>query len=156
MIRRDMDEVLSINDEAYDRHWDEADFLAVLGQRNCIAMVVDDGERILGFMLYELHPHHLSLLRMAVRPSLHGCGIGSLMIERLTCKLSQERRESIWIEVGERDLEAQLFLRGRGFRHCQTFHPEHGDDVYLMKYRLGSRIRPEDSGWALQAFGGMA
>lgn len=157
MIRRDMPEVLAIDDEAYDRPWCEDDFLGCLKTTNGIGMVADDGNRIVGFMVYELHKTRLSILRFAVRPSMTRQGIGTRMMGKLVTKLSQQRRSELWFEVGERCLDGQLFLRAMGFRHAQTFHRDGADDVYLMKFRHGQdAIRAEDAGWVAQAFGGVA
>jgi ribosomal-protein-alanine N-acetyltransferase len=55
MIRRDMPEVLAIEHASFEYPWCEEEFLRVLRQRNCIGMVAEQGERIVGFMVYELH-----------------------------------------------------------------------------------------------------
>lgn len=40
MIRRDMPEVLHIEESGYAYPWGEEDFLTILRQRNCIGMVI--------------------------------------------------------------------------------------------------------------------
>src|SRR4051794_39786908 len=59
MIRRDMPEVLAIEHASFDFPWGEEEFLRVLRQRNCIGMVAEHGERVVGFMIYELHKSKL-------------------------------------------------------------------------------------------------
>ena len=49
MIRRDMPEVLAIEHASFEFPWCEEEFLRVLRQRNCIGMVAEYGERVVGF-----------------------------------------------------------------------------------------------------------
>src|SRR5690348_3144654 len=55
MIRRDMPEVLQTEQHSFEFPWTEEDFLRCLRQRNCIGMVAEQGEKVVGFMIYELH-----------------------------------------------------------------------------------------------------
>ncbi len=66
MIRRDMAEVLEIESEGFEFPWREEDFIRCLRQRNCIGMVAEHAERVVGFMIYELHKTRLHLLNFAV------------------------------------------------------------------------------------------
>ena len=54
MIRRDMPEVLQAEQQSFEYAWTEDDFLRCLRQRNCIGMVAEHQDRIVGFMIYEL------------------------------------------------------------------------------------------------------
>ncbi len=55
MIRRDMADVLEMESLCYAVPWTEEDFIRCLRQRNCIGMVAEVGEKVVGFMVYELH-----------------------------------------------------------------------------------------------------
>src|SRR3954469_10610522 len=66
MIRRDMPEVLAIEQQSFPFPWCEEEFLRVLRQRNCIGMVAEYGERVVGFMIYELHKNRLHVLNFSV------------------------------------------------------------------------------------------
>src|SRR5271168_1726673 len=68
MIRRDMPEVLAIEHASFEFPWCEEEFLRVLRQRNCIGMVAEYGERVVGFMIYELHKNKLHVLDFATHP----------------------------------------------------------------------------------------
>ena len=70
MIRRDMPEVLQTEQESFEYSWTEEDFLRCLRQRNCIGMVAEQGEKVVGFMIYELHKNKLHILNFAVHPEL--------------------------------------------------------------------------------------
>ena len=66
MIRRDMPEVLDIEAQGFEFPWSEEDFIRCHRQRNCIGMVAEFDERVVGFMIYELHKNRLHILNFAV------------------------------------------------------------------------------------------
>ena len=68
MIRRDLPTVLEIEESNFEFPWTEDDFLRCLRQRNCIGMVVELDDEIVGFMIYELHTNRLHILNFAVAP----------------------------------------------------------------------------------------
>ena len=61
MIRRDMPEVLDIESESFEFPWSEDDFIRCLRQRNCIGMVAELDDQVVGFMIYELHKTRLHI-----------------------------------------------------------------------------------------------
>ena len=123
MIRRDMPEVLQIEEDSYDHPWSEEDFLRCLRQRNCIGMVAESGERVIGFMIYELHKTRLHILNFAVAADVRRRAIGRQMIEKLIGKKielepleldepqrlpyrERARRDDDESDVGDRDIRA--------------------------------------------------
>ena len=139
MIRRDMPEVLQAEQASFDYSWSEEDFLRCLRQRNCIGMVAECGEKVVGFMIYELHKTKLHILNFAVHPSYRRHGVGAQMVAKLVSKLSSHRRTRITLEVRETNLAAQLFFRAQAFRAVRVlrgFYEDSGEDAFLMQYRL--------------------
>src|SRR5262245_27950918 len=138
MIRRDMPEVLAIESDSFEFPWCENDFLRCLRQRNCIGMVAERDNKVVGFMIYELHKSRLHILNFAVSSQDRRTGIGSQMISKLVGKLSTERRNRILLEVRETNLAAQLFFRSSGFRAVSVlrqFYEDTPEDAYLMQFR---------------------
>ncbi len=138
MIRRDMAEVLDIETEGFEFPWSEEDFIRCLRQRNCIGMVAEQNERVVAFMIYELHKTRLHLLNFAVAANDRRHGVGLQMMEKLMGKLSPQRRTRIVLEVRETNLAAQVFFRGLGFRAVSVlrdFYDDTTEDAYLMQYR---------------------
>jgi ribosomal-protein-alanine N-acetyltransferase len=139
MIRRDMPEVLQTEQESFEFAWTEEDFLRCLRQRNCIGMVAEQGEKVVGFMIYELHKSKLHILNFAVHPTCRRADVGMQMVTKLISKLSSHRRTRITLEVRERNLAAQLFFRSQGFRAVRvlrSYYDDSGEDAFLMQYRL--------------------
>ena len=123
-------------------------------------MVAEQDERVLGFMIYELHKTRLHVLNFAVAKSMRRRGIGTQMVEKLAAKLSPQRRTRILLEVRETNLAAQLFFRRQGYRAVSVlrdFYEDTTEDAYMMQYRYqparrksssrptGSRSSPADA-----------
>lgn len=137
MIRRDMEQVLGIERRSFEFPWSENDFLQCLRKRNCIGMVAERGDAIIGFMIYELHKTRLHILNFAVDPMCRRGGVGAQMSEKLIGKLSSGRRTRISLEVRETNLAAQLFFRTVGFRATSVlrdFYDDSTEDAYLMQF----------------------
>ncbi len=136
MIRRDMPEILGIEQQSFEFPWSEEDFVRCLRQRNCIGMVAENGDRIVGFMIYELHKSRLHILNFAVHADFRRQGVGRQMASKLASKLSYQRRTRILLEVRETNLSAQLFFRSTGFRAVSVlrdFYEDTIEDAYLME-----------------------
>lgn len=137
MIRRDMCEVMEIERQAFEFPWFEEEFVRCLRQRNCIGMVAEARERIVGFMIYELHKTRLHILNFAVADGERRRGVGRQLMEKLIGKLSAQRRTRISLEVRESNLAAQVFFRAVGFKATSVLHGFYDDsseDAYLMQY----------------------
>jgi ribosomal-protein-alanine N-acetyltransferase len=142
MIRRDMPEVLAIEAASFEFPWLEEDFIRCLRQRNCIGMVAEHDDRVVGFMIYELNKNRIQVLNFAASPDYRRRGVGSQMMAKLVGKLSAQRRNRIALEVRETNLPAQLFFRECGFRAVSVlrgFYEDTPEDAYLMQFRY----RPE-------------
>ncbi len=161
MIRRDFPRVLAIENECFERPWTEDEFIRCLRQRYCIGMVACNTntdlkflpESVTGFMIYELHPNRLELLKFAVGLKDRGEGVGRAMVEKLVSKLSIQKRTRIQIHIRESNLPAQLFFRSMGFRctkQRKNYFDDTGEDAYKFVYRVkslagavvGAELRP--------------
>lgn len=137
MIRRDMPEVLEIENESFEFPWGEEDFIRCLQQRNCIGMVAEYDDQVIGFMIYELHKTRLHILNFAVSGPFRRHGVGAQMVAKLASKLSHQRRTRIALEVRETNLAAQLFFRANGFRAVSVlrdFYEDTTEDAYIMQF----------------------
>lgn len=142
MIRADMPEVLAIENGSFEFPWSEEDFVRCLRQRNCIGLVAEcmTTERILGFVVYELHRNRLHIINLAVAAGLRKQQVGRQIMDKLKAKLSPVRRNRIMAEVRESNLSAQLFFKAEGFRAISVlrdFYDEQDttEDAYLFQFR---------------------
>lgn len=140
LIRRDMPEVLRIEQDTFPNPWSEEDFNCCLRQRHCVGMVAErDDHNLAGFIVYELHKTRIHVLNFAVAPEVRRHGIGSQMVQSLIGKLSQQRRKEIVLELRETNLDAQLFFKAQGFKALCVlagYFEDNGEDAYIMEYLL--------------------
>lgn len=143
-IRRDMPEILQIEEQSFEYAWTEDDFLRCLRQRNCIHMVAElSCEKVLGFMLYELHKSKFHILNFAVHPNYRRISVGTQMVAKLTSKLSSHGRTHITLEVRETNLVAQLFFRKQHFtaiRTLRNYYKDSEEDAYFFKYQIDDTV----------------
>lgn len=147
MIRCDMDEVRGIERRVFEFPWFEEDFIRCLRQRNCVGMVAERGDRIVGFMVYELHAKKVNIMNFAVHPEDQRTGVGQAMLGKLLSKLDDLCRVRITLEVRETNLEAQKFFRSMGFKAVAVLHDYYEDspeDAYVMEY-VEQRIKELDA-----------
>src|SRR5439155_23681094 len=112
-----------------------------LRQRNCIGMVAEASERVVGFMVYELHKNRLHVLNFAVHEQFRRRRVGAQMVKKLISKLSHDRRSRVLLEIRETNLPAQLFFRSLGFRAVSVlrdFYEDTPEDAYLMQFRCST------------------
>lgn len=143
MIRRDMAEVLDIEKASFEFSWLKNDFLNCLRQWNCIGMVAEHEDRVVGFMVYELNKTNIRVLNFAVAPDVRRQGIGSEMALHLADKLSPQCRRRLVLNVRESNLPAQLFFRALGFQAVNVvrgMYDETGEDAYTMQYRYRREV----------------
>jgi ribosomal-protein-alanine N-acetyltransferase len=141
MIRRDMPEVLAIENHSFPFPWSDEDFIRCLRQRNCIGMVVELDEQIVAFMVYELNRDNLRVLNFAVHEGFRRRGIGTAMVDKLMAKLSQQRRTRIELLIYECNLDGQLFFRQMGFEATRVVPvPFPDDDNEHDGYEMVRRI----------------
>src|SRR5437588_11601845 len=106
-------------------------------------MVAEQGEKVVGFMIYELHKSKLHILNFAVHPSCRRSAVGAQMVAKLISKLSSHRRTRITLEVRETNLTAQLFFRAQGFlavRVLRAYYDDSGEGAFLMQYQLAGEV----------------
>lgn len=132
LIRRDMDEVVGIDESNGDYDTEDA-ILKRLGRTDTIGIVYDDGTGIVGYSVYQLGQAWIKIQLLAVGEDDKRQGIGSELLECIKNKLSPDRRKWIRIAVDEYNLAAQLFLRSNGFV-CVG----HGDEL-VFEYALSVR-----------------
>lgn len=135
MIRRDLKEFFEIENESFERPWTEDEVLAALRKRNCIAMVAEHGEKVVGYMIYELRKQKYELLKFAVHPDYLRCGVGTALLKKLQSKLDSDRRNRIVTRLHEVNLAGHLFLKRLGFTAMSVDRGYYdGEDAYRFVY----------------------
>lgn len=138
MIRRDMRQVLDIENRCFEFPWTEEDFIKQLRQRSCIGVVIENREaKILGYMLYMMHRTRIEIVNIAVDPQHREVRYGSDLVNVLIEKLTPAR-DRIDVLVRERNTVAQMFFQHHGFQWTKTqsgYYKGTNDDAYTLTFR---------------------
>lgn len=138
LIRRDMAEVVAIERDSFPDPWPEHEFISALRERNCIGLVVEHSERVIGFMLYELTRQHLRIINMAVHPGFRRARVGTALIAKLKGKLSPQRRNKIILEIRESNIPACHFFAAQQFKTAgiiRNYYKGTSDDAYKFVFQ---------------------
>lgn len=138
MIKRDMPEVMDIEAASFEFPWSEDDYIRCLRQRNCIGMVAEHNDKVIGVMIYELHPTRLHVLNFVVAEEYRRRSVGQQMMNRIISRLTMDRRTRVLLEVRESNVPAQFFFKSQKFRAVSVlrdFYFDTAEDAYLMQYR---------------------
>jgi len=136
LIRRDMPEVLQIERTSFDAPWCQEVFDEQLRRRRVIGMVAEQKDRVVGYVLYEIHREHIEIINLAVSTESRRQGIGGELVSKVLGKL-RPYRDLIIVRVLDRNLPGQLLFRHRGFRcnRIETQFFSDDSDAYVFRYR---------------------
>lgn len=139
MLRRDMPEVVLIEQHGFEYPWSEKEFVEALQGRNCVGQVATSptGE-ITGYVVYELASQHIEIANISVAKAWRRQGVGSALVGKVVAKLARGRRERVLARVSDGNLEAHCFLRACGFRATAVesgCYDDSDDDAYLFEVR---------------------
>lgn len=147
MLRHDLEAVLAIERASFEFPWTEQEFVGRLRRRNTIGLVVEardhaGHERVVGYLLYELHAGRFRVVNVAVDPAARRRGLGRQLLQKLIGKLDPRGRRCVRLEVRETNVAAQLFFRALGFRAVhvlRAFYDDTDDDAYVFEFRVPRR-----------------
>lgn len=135
LVNHDHPEVLAIEHQTAESPWDGEAMNEVLRGRNVIGMVAHDQDRIVGFMIYEMEPTRINVLRFAVDEFARRLGVGTVMMDKLKRKLDPVKRQSLWFDVPDTNTVAHLFLRANGLTATMQRAEKPGErDTYRFRW----------------------
>jgi ribosomal-protein-alanine N-acetyltransferase len=140
MVRRDFAQVLAIEESCFEFPWTEKEFLQCLREPNCLGLVAEHEDRVVGFVIYETPKNRILVTNIATDPAFQRHSIARQMIQKLVTKMLYQQRHKIVIEIRETNLPALLCFRSLGFRAMtvlKNFFEDQSEDAYVLQYRLG-------------------
>ncbi len=104
--------------------YNDKDFQVIL-QHEAYGMIVADlnDKKIVGYCAYQIEKTHFVLMSLAVAAAHQRKGIGRELLA------SVDHRKNL-CKVRETNLQAQLFLKGCGFRWFKTYPSTESDESY--------------------------
>jgi ribosomal-protein-alanine N-acetyltransferase len=139
MVKKDLPDVVKVEQSAFGEPWGDDEFKYYLKKRNCIGKVATYNEKIVGFVVYEVNEDSITILNMAVDYTKQRRKIGTEIIKHVQQKIGG-KREKITVVIRETNLDAQLFFKAMGFKALSVirdFYADITEDAYLMEYEKG-------------------
>jgi ribosomal-protein-alanine N-acetyltransferase len=133
LVRRDLTDIINIEQLSYEVAWTKQDFERQLQHKNCIGLVATLKEDIVGYVIYMLHKERIEVINMAVHPKYQKQGIGTTILEKIKNKLGNKRNR-MTVDIEEYNLIAQLFLKSNGFLATRTNKYSDSADSYEMEF----------------------
>lgn len=110
---------------------DEGNLITLLRQRNVIGIVLveEQTQRNVGVVIYALQKKEMSIIHFGCDGQYADIFFAA-MAQRMTDKLSEQRRTKLHVNVPEHDISSQVALSELGFLGVQV------NDVVVMSYYL--------------------
>ena len=140
MVRRDFSQVLAIEEMCFEFPWTSEEFIQCLQQPNCLGMVAELDDQVVGFIVYETPKSRILVTNIAVKPEFQRHGIARQMVQRLVSKMIYQQRNKVAVAIRETNLSALLCFRALGFKAAtvlKNFYEDQNEDTYVLQYRLG-------------------
>lgn len=141
MVRRDLPEVMEIEQLSFEFPWTRDELLDALRTRYCIGMVAETKEQVVGFMVYNLLSQNIHVLNLAVHPAFRRRGVGRAMEAKLYTKIAQQKRERMIADVRDCNEIGQQFFYACGWQVWKVLreHYRNNEDAYRFeRFHLGS------------------
>lgn len=142
---RDMDDILAIERASFEFPWSRAEFIKCSQKTRCVRQVAEEGERVVGYMVYDFGVTRIRLLNLAVAADCRRRGIGRQMIAQLIRMPETRGRIRLTLKICETNLAAAMFFKALGFRAVAILKrpwDETDHDGYLMRYPAHQGRRP--------------
>lgn len=110
-------------------YWDKDDLLDRLRCRNVVGMVIATRQAIVGYYIYSVHKHHLSILRIAIDPFVDAGELLERITRKMRMKLRPASQTTVDMDVSEDNVAvarklASLSWQSRLIRARRTGEPD--------------------------------
>ena len=140
MIRRDLPEVMAVEEDCFEHPWTLEQMQSCLAMRNHTALVVEHGDRVIGFAIYGRLSTHFELVSIAVTKAYRRKRVGTLLYRKILhslCKLGLDR---LVVMVREGNLPAQLFFKFGQMKAEQVirnYYADSAESAYQFALTVG-------------------
>jgi ribosomal-protein-alanine N-acetyltransferase len=137
-----LDDVLQIEQAAYEFPWTRGNFIDSLAARYLAEVLVDDGA-VLGYFIAMAGIDEMHLLNLTVAPAWQGQGHGRALLDALVGLCRTRGARTLWLEVRESNVRARGIYERYGFgeagrRRGYYPAPRSGrEDAIVMSLEVG-------------------
>ena len=142
MIRRELSDVIQIENLAYGESWSVEQLETFKQSRNNMIAVIKEDDLILGSMFYSIFKDRYVVVSLAVHPEFQRSGYAKELTDWLKKKLRSTGKNRIQTCLRETNLSGQLFLKAQGFtateiiRNNWEFEDGSTEDGYIFEFSV--------------------
>ena len=137
--RADVPSLASIERRCFSDPWSEAGILESLQSETTLALVAENKEGELGYLMARLSGEEGEILNLAVLPGYRRRGVGRDLLERGLALLIASGVREAYLEVRESNLAARDLYLGFGFRPVGVrphYYRNPREDALVLRARL--------------------
>lgn len=134
-----IDGVLEVENASFLVPWSRDAFVGELSSDFTVYLVASDNGKIIGYAGEWCVFGDGSITNIAVLPKYRGCGVGSMLLERLIEEACNRETQSLVLEVRRSNVPAQALYKKYGFKEISVrkgYYPDNGEDALLMERRM--------------------
>lgn len=140
MTEERLDDVVAIEQRAYDHPWTRGNFADSL-RSGYQAQLLCAGDVVLGYFVAMRGVDEVHLLNITVDPPYQGQGWGRVMLDALALWARNVQAQWLWLEVRTSNLRAQQVYQRYGYRRVgerKHYYPaqQGREDAIVMSYKL--------------------
>lgn len=135
MTPTDLEEVLAIERATYPAPWSRSMFLGELLSLGAVAIVAEDGGRVVGYLLASDQAGVWHVLNVTVHPGRRGEGIGERLMLELFARADERGHQGYTLEVRVSNERAIRLYERLGFARCgirPRYYSDNGEDALIM------------------------
>jgi ribosomal-protein-alanine N-acetyltransferase len=137
----DLDALMALNDAAFSHAWTRSQFERELGHDWSTVLLAEDGDRLVGFLVYWVVHDELHILNVAADPIYRRRGIATALLTA-GLKQAQERALALaTLEVRRSNAAAQALYLKLGFEVAgvrRNYYADLNEDAIVMNRKLSA------------------
>jgi [ribosomal protein S18]-alanine N-acetyltransferase len=141
MCEDDLDEILDIEQSAYEFPWSRTIFTDCLRAGYCCWIMLGDQGRINAYCIMSIGAGECHLLNLCVQPVLQGNGIGGQLLQSMLQVATRLGADTVFLEVRPSNSAARQLYASAGFNEVgmrRNYYPakQGREDAIIMAYSL--------------------
>lgn len=130
----------SLHHACFKGGWGEQTLSSMLAEPTTHALILEKGDRAVGFILYRIIDDECEILSNAVHPESQGSGLGRQLMASLIEDINSRNVTVIFLEVAENNATARHLYESKGFyvtgKRSGYYRTQHDNvDAILMEWK---------------------
>jgi len=132
-----LDDILDIEKKSFPRPWTKTMFLSSTKNPSTQFKIALDGQKLIGYCLFQIAGNETEILNIAVKPEERGKSYGRKLLEFIFDVSVKRNSENIFLEVAKNNEKALSLYERLGFKRVGSRGKYYAnEDAVIMKKAL--------------------